>query len=415
MLLLVSDLFFIGFMLDSPPAPPYSPAMAGKTYSTLELAERLVAMPTVSRDSNLHLVSFVEDYLEGHGVSCRLFENEEGTKANLLAVLGPEDVPGIILSGHTDVVPVDGQDWSQDPFKPWIANDRLYGRGAADMKSFIAAVLARVPEMQSRGLTQPVYIALSYDEELGCRGVLPMVRHLAGMKTRPRLCIVGEPTEMRVINAHKGIRSYRVRITGLAGHSSAPHLGANAIFAAAELIGFLGRLAGETRDNGPGDHRFFPPYTTFNVGEISGGSATNIIPDAAEFTWEFRPVPGFDSDGITARFADHAVNVVLPRLREATDQADIEIIEMSNAPALLAEDASDAETFVMKLARQNQTGTVSYATEAGQFQQEAEIPAIVCGPGNIEQAHKADEWIALDQIKACDEFMGRFVDAVCSS
>lgn len=389
--------------------------MTGKTYSTLELAERLVALPTVSRDSNLQLVEFVVDYLAGHDVTCRLFENQEGTKANLLAVLGPEDVPGIILSGHTDVVPVDGQDWSGDPFTPWTADGKLYGRGSADMKSFIAAVLARVPEMQARGLTQPIYIALSYDEELGCQGVLPMVRHLAGLKQRPRLCIVGEPTEMRVINAHKGIRSYRVIITGLAGHSSAPHLGASAIFAASDLIGFLGNLAEEALDESISDHRFFPPYTTFNIGEISGGSATNIIPAAAEFTWEFRPLPGFDSDDTIARFTDHAMNIVLPRLRETAAEADIKIIEMSNAPALLAEDGSDAETFVMKLARQNQTGTASYATEAGQFRAEAEIPAVVCGPGNIEQAHKPDEYIALSQIKACDEFMGRFLDAVCKS
>ena len=389
--------------------------MTGETYSVLELAERLVAMPTVSRDSNLELVGFVVEYLESHGVQCRLFENEEGTKANLLATIGPEDVPGIILSGHTDVVPVDGQDWSKDPFKPWIADDRLYGRGSADMKSFIAAVLARVPEMQARGLDQPVHIALSYDEELGCAGVLPMVRHVAGMKIRPRLCIVGEPTEMRVINAHKGIRSYRTIITGMAGHSSAPHLGANAIFAAADLISFIAKLAQEARNESVSDHRFFPPFTTFNVGEIRGGSAINIIPSAAEFSWEFRPIPGFDSDEVTARFTDYAMKDVLPRLRETAAEADIEIIEMSNAPALLAEEGSDAETFVMKLARQNQTETASYATEAGQFQHEAEIPTVVCGPGNIEQAHKADEFIALSEIRACEAFMDRFLDAVCKS
>lgn len=390
--------------------------MAAKTYSTVELAKKLVAMPTVSRDSNLRLVSFVVDYLESHGVPCRLFENEEGTKANLLATLGSEgteNIPGIILSGHTDVVPVDGQDWSQDPFVPWLADDRLYGRGTADMKSFIAAVLARVPEMQARGLTRPIYIALSYDEELGCAGVLPMVRHITAMKTRPSLCIVGEPTLMRVINAHKGIRSYRVVITGLAGHSSAPHQGANAIFAAADLIGFIAGLAEEAETRGHSDNRFFPPCTTFNIGEIRGGSATNIIPGNTEFTWEFRPVPGFDSDDVTRRFTEHAMGVVLPRLRQTAAEADIQISEMSSAPPLLAEDGGDAEAFVMKLARQNQTGTVSYATEAGQFQQEAEIPAIVCGPGNIEQAHKPDEYIALSQIEACDAFMGRFVDAVC--
>jgi acetylornithine deacetylase len=267
--------------------------------------------------------------------------------------------------------------------------------------------------MQSRGLTQPVYIALSYDEELGCQGVLPMVRHLADLATPPRLCIVGEPTEMRVINAHKGIRSYRVIITGLAGHSSAPHLGASAIFAAAELISFIAGLAEEVQREGVSDHRFFPPYTTFNIGEISGGSATNIIPASAEFSWEFRPIPGFDADGILARFTDHAMKTVLPRLRETAAEADIQIIEMSNAPPLLAEEGSDAETFVMQLARQNQTETAAYATEAGQFQAEAEIPTVVCGPGSIDQAHKPDEYITLSQIAACEQFMGRFLDAVC--
>jgi len=273
--------------------------------TSLQLLGTLVGFPTVSSDSNLELIRFIEKYLADLGVPSTLFLNEEKTKANLFARIGPKPDAslakhGIILSGHTDVFPVKGQNWSHDPFTLRREGGRVFARGTCDMKGFIAVALAKAPEMVAANLKEPVYLAFSYDEETGCTGVKDMVEHIAKMKIRPRVCIVGEPTMMDVINAHKGIRSYKTSITGLAAHSSAPHLGANAIVAAAELISFLGKVTEEAKNFT--DHRFMPPFTSFNIGLISGGLATNIIAEKVEFIWEFRSIPCFYGDKVVADF-----------------------------------------------------------------------------------------------------------------
>lgn len=387
--------------------------MTGATHTPLELIEKLIAFPTVSRDSNMALINFAKAYLEGWGADCQIFKNPEGNKANLLASIGPKDRPGIILSGHTDVVPVDGQPWSNPAFEPWTHDDKLFGRGACDMKGFIGIALSRVPEMVRRGLKERIVFALSYDEEIGCAGVLSMVEDIARWVPRPRCCIVGEPTDMKVVTAHKGMRSYRTVVHGRAGHSSAPHLGANAIVAAAKLVTFLAEMAEEAKVPEVCDQRFFPPYTTFNVGEIRGGTAMNIIPSEAELIWEYRLLPSFDGDAAYEKFRAYAEGPVLAALRETAPDAEIEIFELSNVPPLLAEEDSDAETFVKHLAQRNETESAAYTTEAGQFQTRADIPTIVCGPGSIDQAHKADEFVLLSQLEACERFFDRLTDAVC--
>lgn len=393
--------------------------MAGAT-SALELIQRLISFPTVSRDSNLELISYVQSYLSDCGITSELFTNAEGTKANLLAVVGSVGADnggepfGIILSGHTDVVPTDGQPWSNDPFAPWTEGERLYGRGACDMKGFIGIVLSRVPDMVERNLIEPIILALSFDEEVGCTGVMPMIMEIARRAPRPRLCIVGEPTEMRVINAHKGLRAFKTSIRGKAGHSSAPHLGANAISAAAKMIAFIDQLAEDAQAAEHCDGKFFPPFTTFNVGEISGGIAMNIIAAEVEFVWEFRPLPGFDSDRVISRFRKFADQEVLPGLRETAPEAKINFSELANVPPLLAEGPGDAESLVLQLAQRNATETVAYTTEAGHFQTAGHIPTVVCGPGSIDQAHTPDEYIELSQIAAGERFIDRLLDVLAA-
>jgi acetylornithine deacetylase len=386
--------------------------MSGQTFEPVELAHKLISFPTISSESNLDLIKFVADYLDGWGIGSVLFLNPEKTKANLLATIGPDDAPAIVLSGHTDVVPVAGQDWSRDPFGPWIEDDRLYGRGSADMKSFIAAVLALVPEMVNRKLTQPLMIALSFDEEIGCSGVVSMVEHIARMSTRPQLCIVGEPTSMKVIDAHKGMQSYKTSVHGRSAHSSTPEAGANAIVAAAKLIGHIDHLSKKVIEEGPVDYRFMPPYTTFGVGQINGGNALNIIAEHAEFTWEFRTLPGADAAKILEEFRGFAKEVVLPELKKRAPEAKIETVEIAKAPAITANQGEDAELFIKRLAKVNATGAVSYATDGGHFQETAEIPVFICGPGDIAQAHKPDEFIALSQIESSDQFLRRLLDMV---
>ncbi|MDE1172070.1 MAG: acetylornithine deacetylase [Parvibaculaceae bacterium] len=376
-------------------------------YSARELIDRLVSFDTVSRNSNLALIDFIEDYLAGHGVASRRVSNEDGTKANLFATIGPAGrAGGIVLSGHTDVVPVDGQDWASDPFEVSERDGRLYGRGTSDMKSFIALGLAALPDFLARELQVPIHFALSYDEEVGCLGVRPMIDEIIRGLPRPQAVIVGEPTMMKVINAHKSIHSFHTTVTGLEAHSSATDEGVNAIAYASELIGFLNQLADEMRARGDKSGRFQPPFTTLSIGVILGGTAVNIIPRKCTFSWEYRCVPDQDPDEILTRFTDYARTRILPRMKAVSPDAHIETILRAASPGLRAEDGSSAETLVLKLARQNATEAVSYATEAGLFQI-ADIPTVVCGPGDIAQAHKPDEFIELSQIAACEAFMQR--------
>lgn len=385
---------------------------APQRFTSREMIEKLVSFDTTSHLSNLDLIGFVESYLAGHGVRSQRVMNEDGSKANLFATLGPGDrAGGIVLSGHTDVVPVEGQDWSSDPFSAIERDGKLFGRGTSDMKSFIAVALAFVPEFLKEGPKVPVHFALSYDEEVGCLGVRPMIDSIVRSMPRPQVVVVGEPSSMKVVNAHKSIQSYRTVVTGLEGHSSATDKGVNAVIHAAELIGFLAGIAEEMRERGDASGRFQPPFTSVNVGPIKGGTALNIIPKTCSFLWEYRALPDLHPDEIITRFNEHAEKHVLPRMRAVHPGANIETSVRAQAPGLVPDEGSPGETLVMKLAQCNSAEAVSYGTEAGLFQL-ADIPTVVCGPGDIAQAHKPDEFVALSQIAECERFMARLADYV---
>lgn len=378
--------------------------------NALEIIAALIGFPTVSRDSNMALIDDVRERLEAHAIPYRLFASDDGEKANLLATVGPADTPGIVLSGHSDVVPTDGQAWSRDPFRAWQADGRLYGRGACDMKGFLGLVLAALPRLAAADLALPVHIAISYDEEVGCAGVGSLIAHLKDLPVKPALAVIGEPTEMRIVTAHKGIRVLRTDITGKAAHSSLPEAGANALFAAARLAGFIEAL-GEELAREHRDARFDPPYTTVNLGRLEGGAAVNIIADRATLDWEFRPLPGCDPEAILGRVRRHAEEEVLPRLRRTAPEADIRFREIAAAPALEAAGGESAEAFLRRLIGANTTHAVSFTTEAGLFQGAAGIPAVVCGPGSIAQAHKPDEFVELEQLARAEAM----IDAICDA
>ena len=378
------------------------------TDAAVAILERLVAFDTVSATSNLELVGWVADYLDGLGIESVLTRNAEGTKANLYATVGPGGRGGIILSGHTDVVPVAGQAWTGDPFRLDARGERLYGRGTADMKGFIALVLAMVPQALAAPLEIPLHLALSYDEEVGCLGVPALIRSLPTGAARPRLAIIGEPTGMQVANAHKGIHFLRTRLTGHEAHSSMPERGVNAISAAAEIIVEIGRLAAECRAAAGADTRFDPPYTSFNIGRIAGGAAVNIIARDCAFDWEFRPVPGEDAAALRRRIDDFIMADLLPRLRAGHPDAAVETETMALVPPLVPDPGSPAETLARDLTGANEATTIAFATEAGLFQA-AGIPAVICGPGSIEVAHQPDEFITRDQLAAGGAFLDRLL------
>ncbi len=382
--------------------------MTASQADIVAMIARLVGFDTTSRLSNLDLIHDVAGYLKEHGIESHLIHDDEGSKANLYASVGPADVPGIVLSGHTDVVPVDGQNWKTDPFVLARHDGALYGRGTADMKSFIAIALALVPEMKAAGLKKPLHFALSYDEEVGCLGVRGMIRRIEEIDPKPAIVIVGEPTSMKVVNAHKGVYAFRTRVHGLEAHSSATDQGVNAIMYAAELIGFLHRLAREMADRRQAHSRFDPPYTSVHVGTVKGGTALNIIPKECSFVWEYRLLPGEDESEVIDRFRAFSNDEVLPRMRDGFEAAEIETEVVGRVAALMPEENSPAETLVLRLANSNETDAVSYGTEAGLFQ-EAEMPAVVCGPGDITDAHKPDEFIRLEQVDACAAFLRRLI------
>lgn len=379
----------------------------------VDLIERLVAFDTTSHKSNLDLMAFVVDYLEKLGVKSTLIHDTERRKANLFASIGPAGDGGIVLSGHSDVVPVDGQDWSSDPFRVERRGSRLYGRGTADMKSFIACALAMAPAFCARALTKPVHFAFSYDEETGCFGVPGLIEHIRAHGINPDVVIVGEPTSMKVVNAHKGCRAMVTIVTGLEAHSSATHKGVNAIVHAAELIGFLAELAEDLKDPAARNSRFDPPYSTIQIGVVQGGTAGNIVPKSCRFRWEIRALPDADEDAIVKRFEDFAERTVLAKMRKVHAGAAIVTETRAAIPPLMARDGSPAETLVMALAETNQTHAVSYGTEGGIFQR-ADMPAVVCGPGSILNAHIPDEYIELADVEACMGFLGRLLDQVLS-
>jgi acetylornithine deacetylase len=380
--------------------------MKGPADTSIDMLRRLVGFDTTSRNSNLALIDFVRDHLDRCGVASRLVFDETERKANLYATIGPPDIGGIMLSGHTDVVPVDGQEWHGDPFAVEAKDGKLFGRGTADMKSFIAVILAHLPELVGRRLRTPVHLALSYDEEVGCRGVRRLIATLADRPDRPRLCIVGEPTSMQPVIGHKGKRSFHCSVHGFECHSAMTHLGVNAVEAAAELVAELKAMARRKRGSGPFDADYEPPYTTIHTGRIAGGTALNIVPRECSFDFEYRLLPDDDADAPIDALRGFAETRLLPEMRAVRPEAAIEFAELSGFPGLATAPDAEVTQLVLALTGANGTGKVAFGTEAGLFQ-EAGIPTVVCGPGSIEQAHKPDEFIEREQIALCEAFIGR--------
>jgi acetylornithine deacetylase len=376
---------------------------------TLTLLARLVAIDTTSRASNLALLEVIEEHLDAHEVPHERVPSPDGTRANLLARIGPAVPGGVVLSAHTDCVPVTGQPWSDDPFRLRERDGRVYGRGTTDMKGFLAAVLAAVPAMVAAPLRRPIVLALSYDEEIGTVGAPSLVDHLVATQPLPAAAIVGEPTQMQVITAHKGVRSFTTIVHGRDAHSSQPQRAANAVAAAARLATFIDDLAARQRATAA-DPSFDPPFTTFNLATVAGGQAINIVPRRCELTWEYRPVPTDDSETLLEEVERFARDIVLPRLRADTGAGDIEFRREAVVRALRSEDGGLADELARALTGDDgPPRTAAFGTDAGHFQA-AGIPAVVCGPGTIDDAHQPDESIARDQLVACDRFLAGLVD-----
>jgi len=381
--------------------------------TSIDLVRKLISYDTTSRNSNLELIAFVQGYLTDLGIDSTLVHNEGNSKANLYATLGDPTQSGIMLSGHTDVVPVDGQAWDSNPFEVIEQGSRLYGRGTSDMKSFIAVTLAMLPAFKARGLATPLHIALSYDEEIGCIGVRRMIDMINTLPVKPAMAIIGEPTSMQVIVGHKGKRSYRGTVRGLEAHSSLAPTGVNAIEYAAELISYLKSMARRIASEGPFDPLYDVTHTTVHTGTIQGGTALNIVPRECSFDFEFRYIEGDDPDMIEAEIRSHVSEKLEPPMHQIDPHSGIDIECINDMPSLDLGADDDIVTFVKALAGRNDHAKVAFGTEAGLFQKRSGIPAVVCGPGDINQAHKPNEFIELDQITECEKFMGRLMDRIC--
>ena len=380
--------------------------------NTLELLERLVGFDTVSRNSNLALIAFVEDYLARFGIPTWRIDFGPD-KANLLARIGPEAAGGLVLSGHTDVVPVDGQPWSSDPFTLRVEGGRAYGRGTADMKGFIACVLAMVPYFTALELKRPIWLALSCDEEVGCTGVRPLLQWMEANVPPVRAVFVGEPTGMEVVSAHKGITVLRTRVNGLEAHASCTHLGVNAIHVAARLMAEIAQIAWDEQQQGEREQGFNPPYRTLSVGLVEGGIAKNIIPRTCVFEWEIRSLPEQGAADVIDRIERLARNELEPTMRQVSPEAGIVTEMLADVPGLEDSQDSPAVRLALQFAGHNATAMAAYATEAGLFAR-AGMPTVVCGPGHIEQAHKPDEYVELEELARCEAFLQRLGDYACA-
>ena len=379
--------------------------------TSLHHLNELIAFPTVSRDSNLELIDYVRKFLADLQIESTVVHGDDGHKANLWATIGPPNVPGIVLSGHTDVVPVSGQSWSSDPFKLTERNGCFFGRGAADMKGFIACSLHAIEIASKYKLKVPIHLALSYDEEVGCIGVRHLLHFLRDVSPKPRLCIVGEPTAMQAITAHKGKVSLHAVLHGLEAHSSLSPQGVNAIYMASDLIAAIRSIQSEIATKLPQEDDYEVPYTTLHVGKIVGGEVLNIVPNHCTFDFEIRFLPGDDADQIISRIKD-AADDIEKRNASIFPATRIDLIELQSYPALSTPVNSDAVKFVHALTGGNSTGKISFGTEAGLFQQTLDIPAIVCGPGHIAVAHKPDEYITSEQMARCDAMLQRMIETL---
>jgi len=369
--------------------------------STLAILDRLIAFPTVSADSNLDLIAYAAEHLEACGARVTVSGDRTGTKANLFATLGPETSGGLVLSGHTDVVPVNAGEWTSDPFLLRQADGRLYGRGSCDMKGFIAAVLAKASDYAALDLRRPLHVALTYDEEVGCLGARQLVEELRNRDLHPSVAIVGEPTEMRVIEGHKGCYEYTTSFHGTDGHGSEPEKGVNAIHVAARFIARLLDIAEEMqRRAGPDSERFSPPWTTLQTGRIEGGSARNVIARHCSVKWEMRPVREQDARDVKAALQNYCDTVLLPRMRAVCPDARIVTEVIGEVAGLAVMSENEARDIAAALTGENISDVVSFGTEAGLFQALG-MSVVICGPGSIAQAHQSDEFVTIEQLSKC--------------
>ena len=389
-------------------APP--PSATAGTPTATELLAQLVAFDTTSRNSNLELIGFVRALFERHGVRAHESRSADGRKANLHAVIGPPVVGGLALSGHVDTVPVDGQAWASDPFTLRESDGKLYGRGACDMKGFVACMLAAVPALVGMKLARPLHLLITFDEEVSMEGARRLIDAMGEAAPPPALVVVGEPSSMAPVVGHKGRLAAHVRVRGRAGHSSDPSRGVNAVHAAAAAIAFIAEEAHRLASEGPFADGFEPAHTTLQVGTVAGGSILNIIPEYAEFTVEWRPVPGVDANALLDRVRAHCATRIEPAMRAVDPACGFTFKVTDWVPGMSLPPEHELATLVRRAAQSNGAGHVSFATEGGLYQ-EAGIPTIVCGPGSITEAHTPNEWIARSQLDACDAFIARLAQS----
>jgi acetylornithine deacetylase len=374
-----------------------------------EVLEALVSFDTVSRNSNLDCIAWIEGYLDKLGVKHERIYDETGKKSNLWATLGPKDVSGFILSGHTDVVPVDDQTWTDSPFKLTERDGKLYGRGSTDMKGYVACCLAAVPDMLKANLKKPLHLAFSYDEEVGCWGVRRMIPKIVEGTAMPIACFVGEPTEMDVVIGHKGKRSFKVLVRGRTCHSSLAPLGVNAVEYAARVIAKIRDISDRMAKSGTRDELYDVPFSTGHTGYLHGGTALNIVPDIATFEFEFRVLSADKSDTLAKEVIDYAKNVLEPEMKKVAPEAGFEFQDRGEFAGLDTAPEAEVTVLAKKLSGRNGHSKVAYGTEGGLFAL-AGIPTVVCGPGSIDQAHKADEWIAITELEKCGRFIDRLIE-----
>lgn len=371
-----------------------------------QLLARLIAYDTTSTTSNLELIDFIRNYLDGYSVKSLLVHNDEKTCANLYATIGPDDVGGVMLSGHTDVVPTSGQNWNSDPYQIKTDDQAFYGRGACDMKGFIACALAAVPQMTAGKLLTPVHLAFSYDEEIGCVGVKKLINAMQGFEVKPRIGLIGEPTDMAMVVGHKGKAAFRVEVSGVSCHSAYISSGVNAVEYAAELISFIRKMNTEVQQRQLVDDAYTVPHSTFHVGNITGGTALNIVPRQCQFEFEIRNLPQDQLDDLVHEVKHYARDVILPQMRKNYEGSDIQFSPISNYPGLNTAKDSNVIAYTQTINPVNQFGdNVSFGTEAGLFDQHLGINSVVCGPGSIDQAHKPDEFVSRQQMQYCDQML----------
>jgi acetylornithine deacetylase len=384
----------------------------GLSPAARNMIERLIAFNTVSRDSNLGLIEWVRDYLEGFGAKTRLTHDATGKKANLFATLGDSKKPGLILSGHTDVVPVDGQNWDTDPFVATEKDGKLFARGSADMKGFIGIILSQAPQfiaaLNSNKLDAPLHYALSYDEEVGCLGVRSLIRDLEANDIRPAGCVVGEPTSMQPIIAHKGTHRFRCAVHGREAHSSYVTYGVNAIEYAARVVVFIRQIADRLAQIEQRDYGFTVPYSTLSTGVIRGGIAANVVPKDCEFQFDMRTLPNASPDALYQEIRAYAEQLSL-EMKAVDPESGIDLVWASQTVGLAASETDAIVRWAMQLSRNASVGKVSYGTEAGLFQKMG-VPTVICGPGDIAEAHRPNEFVSLDQLAQCEAFMNRILD-----